>query len=128
MTQFLKLKVCMHALVTASCFLVSVKLKQIWISLFIAFLFSELICIGKGAFKKMRLKMFLRNSICDVVFQVTISQRNVESTLDDNLNLRPTKLKPAATRKGWKIFLQIPFPDVIFKVCLQVKRDVNVIS
>ncbi|XP_036962270.1 coiled-coil domain-containing protein 77 [Acanthopagrus latus] len=31
--------------------------------------------------------------------KVTVSQRNVESTLDDNLNLRPTKLKPAATRK-----------------------------
>lgn len=63
--------------------------------------------------------MFLRNSICDVIFQVTVSQRNVESTLDDNLNLRPTKLKPAATRKGLKTFFQMLFPHVIFKVSLR---------
>ncbi|XP_034541241.1 coiled-coil domain-containing protein 77 [Notolabrus celidotus] len=31
--------------------------------------------------------------------KVTITQRNAESRLDENLNLRPTKLRPAATRK-----------------------------
>ncbi|XP_060892493.1 coiled-coil domain-containing protein 77 [Labrus mixtus] len=31
--------------------------------------------------------------------KVTVTQRNAESRLEDNLNLRPTKLRPPATRK-----------------------------
>ena len=35
-------------------------------------------------------------------FQVTVTQRRPESRSEENLNLRPTKLKPAATAKGLK--------------------------
>ncbi|KAL7403082.1 hypothetical protein ABVT39_024126 [Epinephelus coioides] len=32
--------------------------------------------------------------------KVTVTQRNVESSLEEHLNLRPTKLRPASTRKA----------------------------
>ncbi len=48
------------------------------------------------------------------IFQVTIAQRNAESGSEEALNLRPTKLRPPATRKGLKTLLC----KCIFKICL----------
>lgn len=39
------------------------------------------------------------------MLQVTITQRKAESGLEETLSLRPTKLRPAVSRKGLETFL-----------------------
>lgn len=62
------------------------------------------------------------------MFQVTITQRNAESRLEENLNLRPTKLRPAVARKGLKTFFFFANAFSKFKIFSDNLRKVRLIK
>lgn len=51
------------------------------------------------------------------MLQVIIAQKGTDSQLEEHLSIRPTKLRPAATRKGLKSLL-ISANIFIFLFCL----------
>lgn len=78
-------------------------------------------CLGLWHWSSQSSKKYCCTTVI-AIFQVTISQRYPESRLEESLSLRPTKLRPAATRKGLKIYFSTN-NIIFFRLIIQ---DVNV--